>query len=91
MITIQQVNSAIISGEFTNDQLTSIIDAVRFARAQLTKQNRRALRVGDNVKFTVRRSGIIETGNVTKIMVKNALVKTQFSTWKVPVSMLEVV
>ncbi len=40
--TIQQINSAIMFGNLSNVELNSIVDAVKFARTQLTKQNRRA-------------------------------------------------
>jgi hypothetical protein len=36
--TIAQVNAVIISGNFTNEQLNSIGDAIRFARAQIANQ-----------------------------------------------------
>lgn len=86
--TVQQINSAIITGSFTNDELTSMSQAIVFARAQLIRQNKRSLAVGDTVKFRGR-SGLIETGTLTKIMIKKALVKTPTLTWRVPMSMLE--
>jgi hypothetical protein len=46
-MNITQINTAIMTGNWTNDQLTSMIDAVKFARSQLTKQNKRELRIGD--------------------------------------------
>ena len=42
---VQEINSAIISGIYTNDDLNSIVNAIKFARAQLTKQQARSLRV----------------------------------------------
>lgn len=86
--TVQQINSAIITGSFTADELTSINQAVMFARSQLARQNKRSLAVGDTVKFRGR-GGMIETGTLTKIMIKRALVKTPMTTWRVPMSMLE--
>lgn len=88
--TIQEINAAIIRGNFTNDQLNSIVYAVKYARGQLNKINRRQLTLGDTVKFTNSRTGRVEIGAVTKIMVKNILVKTGTTTWRVPANMLEV-
>ena len=48
---IKAINTAIITGSFTNDQLSSIIDAVKYARSQLTKTKLRSFSVGDRVKI----------------------------------------
>ena len=88
MLSIQEINSTIIAGNFTNDQLTSIIDAVKFARAQLTQQNKRKFRVGDNVNFTSSRTGLNVTGKVRKIAIKYVTVDTGQTLWKVPANML---
>ena len=40
MTTIQDINRAIIAGSFTNDELVSIGDAIRFARAQIAQKNK---------------------------------------------------
>ena len=89
MTDISAINSAIISGNFTNDQLTSIIDAVKFARAQIAQQNKYTLTVGTKVKFTNSRSGMVITGDVQKINRKFVIVKTgPLNTWRVPANML---
>ena len=49
MKTISEINGAIMTGDFTNDQLASILDAVKFARAQLSKVNKRQFTVGSLV------------------------------------------
>lgn len=90
MATIQEINSSIMFGNLSNDQLNSIISAVKFARGNLVKQNRRALAIGTKVKFTSSRTGLIEVGRVTKIMTKNVLVDTGLTRWRVPASMLTV-
>lgn len=89
MATIQEINSSIMFGSFTNDQLNSIVSAVKFARGQLSKQNRRMFTVGDTVQFANSRTGCTEVGSVTKMMVKNAVVRTGNASWRVPVSMLQ--
>lgn len=94
---IQQVNHAIMFGNFTNDELNSIGDAIKFARAGIAKQNKRAMNLGSVVKFTNSRTGLVITGTVKKINRKYILVSEQKSgsligsTWRVPASMLEVV
>ena len=88
MLAIQEINSAIIAGNFTNDQLTSISDAVRFARAQLGQQTKYTLRVGTKVKFTSSRTGMEVSGDVQKINRKFIIVKSGMTNWRVPASML---
>ena len=87
---VQDINSAIISGIYTNDDLNSIINAIKFARTQLTKQQARALRVGDQVRFSSR--GNTFFGTVERVKLKNAFVKVGMSSrFNVPLNMLEAV
>ena len=86
---IKQVNSAIMFGDFTNEQLGSIIDAVKYRRAQLTQQNKRAFQLGDTVKFTSNRNGLTYVGTVNKVKIKFVLVKTNAGLFNVPANMLE--
>lgn len=92
MTDISVINSAIISGNFTNDQLTSIIDAVKFARAQIAQKNKYTLTVGSNVKFTSSRNGQTILGTVEKVNRKFIIVrengKTFGGSWRVPANML---
>ena len=88
-MNIQQINTAIIQGTFTNDQLTSIIDAVKYNRAQLARQVKRSFAVGAKVKFTSSRSGTVVVGTVRKIAIKNIIVDTPLGGYKVPANMLE--
>ena len=90
-MSIQTVNSEIIAGNFTNDQLTSIIDAVKFARARLTEQTKRGLRIGDNVNFNSVKQGRNVTGVVMKIAIKYVTVQTVNGLWRVPANMLTVI
>lgn len=91
MTTIQEINRAIIQGKFTNDELSSIIDAVKFNRSQLTRTVKRSLSLGDNVNFNSTKLGRNVTGVVTKIAIKYVTVRTSAGLWKVPANMLEVV
>lgn len=90
MQTIQDVNAAILQGNFTNDQLSSIIDAVKFARARLMEKNKRSMFLGDTVKFTSTKNGVQYTGTVQKIAIKYVTVNTGMGQWRVPANMLEV-
>jgi small-conductance mechanosensitive channel len=87
-MNIMEINTAILQGGWTNDQLTSMIDAVKFARARLTEQSKRSLRIGDNVNFTSNKLGRNVTGVVTKIAIKFVTVKTVQGAWRVPANML---
>ena len=89
MLTIKEVNSAIMFGNFTNDELNSIADAIRWARMQMTKQKARAFHAGDIVKFTDRKRGVTYTGTVDRVKLKYALVKTGATRFNVPLTMLE--
>jgi small-conductance mechanosensitive channel len=90
-MNIMQINTEILQGGWTNDQLTSIIDAVKFARARLTEQTKRSLRIGDNVNFNSVKQGRNVTGTVMKIAIKFVTVRTATGLWRVPANMLTVV
>ena len=87
-MNIMQINTAILQGGFTNDQLTSIVDAVKFARARLVDMNKRSLRIGQRVSFDSTRLGRNVTGTVYKIAIKYVTVNTAQGMWKVPANML---
>jgi hypothetical protein len=91
-MNIKQINTAIMQGDFTNEELNSIGDAMRFARAQLVVRNKSVLTIGSNVKFTSSTRGTI-SGVVKKINRKFIIVDQPglYRSWKVPANMLEVV
>jgi hypothetical protein len=95
-MNIKQINTAIMQGDLTNEELNSINDAIRFARAQLVVRNKSALTIGSNVKFTSSTRGTI-SGVVKKINRKFIIVDSSKpgsfinSVWRVPANMLEVV
>ena len=92
-MNIKQINTAIMQGDFTNEELNSIGDAIRFARAQLVARNKMSLSIGSIVKFNSSTRGTI-SGTVKKINRKYVLVNEAgkaFSTWRVPANMLEIV
>jgi hypothetical protein len=87
-MNITQVNQAIMHGNFTNDELSSIIDAVKYGRARLTREIKRGLAVGDNVNFNSTKLGRNVTGVITKIAIKYVTVRTATGLWRVPANML---
>jgi hypothetical protein len=89
-LSIQDVNSAIMFGSFTNEQLESIAAAVKYRRAQINRETKRALMLGDVVKFTHPRTGRTHQGNVVKINIKNIKVRENNTTWNVPANMISV-
>lgn len=93
-LTIAEINTAIIAGNFTNDQLNSIGDAIKFARAQIANQNKFTLVKGSQVKFTSSKSGQTVLGTVEKVNRKFIIVRETgkaFGTWRVPANMLQAV
>lgn len=92
---IGQINTAIITGTFTNEQLTSIVDAVKFARSKVAQQTKNAITLGTQVQFTDPRNGRVHKGTVNKIKIKNILVNCptygRGGLVNVPASMLETV
>ena len=91
MLTIREVNSAIMLQTWTDTELRSMIDAVKWNRAQLVNQVKRSIRVGDNVEFTRSKTGRLTRGFVTKIAIKYVTVDTGMGLWRVPANMLTVV
>jgi dsDNA-specific endonuclease/ATPase MutS2 len=88
---VKDITHAIMFNGFTNEQLNTITEALQYARAQLAKQNKRALRVGDSVKFTSTRDGTTYKGNITKIAIKYITVRTGNLLYRVPANMLEAI
>ena len=85
---IKQVNSAIMFGTWSDVELTSMIDAVRWNRVQLGKQVKNTLKVGDTVEWNSVKRGITGRGVITKIAIKYVTVREGATLWKVPANML---
>lgn len=88
---IKQINSAIMFGTWTNVELNSMIDAIKWNRTQLVKQVKRSTALGDTVSFTSSKTGLRMVGTVSKIAQKYVTVNTGAGLWRVPANMLEVV
>lgn len=85
---IKQINQAIMFSNLSNDDLTSVIDAVKWKRASIAKLTKASLSIGDNVNFTSSKTGMNVTGVVVKIAIKYVTVKTAQGAWRVPANML---
>ena len=88
MRTVNEINQAIMFGDFTNTELISIIDAVKWKRATLAKLTKASLMIGDNVNFTSSKTGMNVTGVVVKIAIKYVTVQSVKGLWRVPANML---
>ena len=94
-MTLQEINRSIIAGTFSNEDLNSIGDAIKFARSQLVTKNKSTLVKGTKVKFTNSRSGMIVIGQVEKVNRKFVIVRENkpgafiATNWRVPANMLE--
>ena len=88
MLTIQDVNKAIMLQEWTNVELSSMIDAVKWNKEQLARQIQRSISRGDTVEFTSSKTGRITRGFVTKVAIKYVTVDTGMGMWRVPANML---
>lgn len=88
---INQIKSAIVNGNFTNNDINVLADALKYARSQLGKEVKRSIRVGDRVQFTDARIGYTHQGSVLKINIKYVQVSTNKGTYRVPANMLTVV
>jgi len=86
---IGTINGAIMRGNFSNDDLDSVIAAVKHARAQLGRAKLRSFGVGDSVKFTSNRNGRVYQGVVEGVKIKNVIVNTALGRFRVPANMLE--
>lgn len=88
-MSVQTINAEILQSNFSNDELNSILDAVKFARSRIIQKNIFTLRAGANVKFTSSKTGMMVTGKVSKVGRKYVQVTTPQGLWRVPANMLE--
>lgn len=87
---MQKKVEKIIEGIYTlnNDELNSVVDALKLRRNQLHYQDAQSFRIGDRVSFKGRHN-VIEKGTIEKIKIKYILVRTdRGQRWNVPGSHL---
>lgn len=94
-MNVIQIQQAILSGTFSNEELNVIADAIKFARNKLATKIKRQISIGSRV--TYRDGDLTRSGVVEKIAVKYASVRTDYFRGRanvivrVPVNMLETV
>lgn len=91
MPSISEINHEIMQGAFTNDQLNSILSAVRYRRRQIGLEVKRTIRVGDKVRFYHPKLGYDLTGPVKMVKIKNIVVETARGSYNVPANLLELI
>ena len=89
MVDIVDIRIALVSGVYTVSELDTIAQALKFARAQLARQQIRACVPGDSVKFTNPKTGTIFLGTVDRVKIKNVIVATPQGRYNVPANLLE--
>lgn len=87
MKTAGEINAAILSGEFSDEDFRSIIATINYKSKERQARASRSFRAGEKVFFTTR-SGEKITGTVLKVNQKTVSVKTATTTWKVSGSLL---
>lgn len=91
MATVRTVNTAILSSNFTNEELNSIARAINMARTELARKTASTLSVGSTVTFVDSRNNRVLSGTVTSIKIKNAVVDIGSAKYRVPMNMLTAV
>jgi len=86
-MTADQIAKSIRYTNWTNDELVKFIDAVKYARAQLVRNNIGEFGVGDDVRFNSRKHGLIG-GTVEKVAIKYVTVRSPVGLFRVPANML---
>jgi hypothetical protein len=91
MTTIDNVTQAIMFGNFSNEELEAVSQAIRYRRSQLSKEAKRVMAPGVAVKFYHPKQGRDITGTVNRIKQKYILVDTSQGRYNVPANLLETV
>lgn len=90
-MSFSQIKTSIMLDGYNNQELNELAECIKYARAQLTKQVKRSLNIGDLVKFSDSRHGVVHQGSVVKINVKYVIVSTPRGNYRVPANMLDAV
>ena len=88
MNAVIEINRAILSGNWTHDELNSMRQAIQFVNAQLTRKNVGTMVIGTQVEFTNSRNHQKLQGRVEKVGRKFMMVNTGTMLWRVPAAML---
>ena len=86
---VKAINTAIVTGSFTNTELDSIQDAIKFAKSRIASQLSVTLGKGSKVTLSHVKLGGRVTGTVLKVKIKKADVQLDTGMiYTVPLSML---
>lgn len=91
-MNIQAINSAIISGTWSAQDLDSMQDAIKFARSKTARVNAFTFKAGSKAKLTHDKLGGTVIVTVSKVKIKKAdvVVDATGARYSVPLSMLAV-
>jgi hypothetical protein len=87
MSDLKSILVEIHAGDFNHDELNTIIEAVKFKRAQNARRAANTLKVGDEVQYNGRNGWTV--GVLEQIKIKKAIVRVGTTRWNVPLAMLE--
>jgi len=73
---------------WANEDISKFVEAVKFARAQLVRNNIWSFSVGDRVCFNSAKLGFV-SGTVEKVAIKYITVRSPRGLFKVPANMLK--
>lgn len=88
-MNLKQLNTEIMQGNWTNDDLNAMIEAIKWRRAQLARTVKKELRPGAVVRFNSQKMGGMVQGTLMDVKIKFATVDTARGRWRVPINMLE--
>lgn len=88
MKTASEINTAILNGNFTPDEIRAISNAISFKFKEMQRKAAISFMKGDKVKFTTR-NGETVVGTVARVNQKTVTVNTATSQWKVSGSLLK--
>lgn len=88
-MNLKQLNTEIMQGNWTNDDLNAMIESIKWRRAQLAKTVKKELRPGATVRFNSSKMGGMVQGTLMDVKIKFATVDTARGRWRVPINMLE--
>ena len=89
MTDLRDILIGIRHSDFNNDELNTIIEAVKFKRAQNARRAANTLKIGEQVSFNGKNGVVI--GTLEQIKIKKAIVVSGMTRWNVPLAMLEAV
>ena len=88
-MSVNQIVTELMSGVLTNDDIEQVAQALKYARAQVSREVKRQLVPGTSVKFYHPKQNFYIAGTVNRIKQKYVLVDTARGRYNVPANLLE--